>query len=90
MDTRSAHKAIPMANGILTQLNKSLELTLRDGLDGLEDFTLQMAYASTGAQFEILPVDDSAKNPMMAEGSSKLRIVNTSVAAPATRQKRRA
>lgn len=48
-----------MANGILDQLNKSLELTLREGLAGLEDFTLQMAYASAGEQFEILSIDDS-------------------------------
>ncbi|MCF6338240.1 MAG: hypothetical protein L3J84_09875 [Gammaproteobacteria bacterium] len=42
--------------------DKSLEITLRDCLDGLEDFTLQMAYATTHAQFEILSIDDLAKS----------------------------
>jgi hypothetical protein len=90
MDTRTAHRATLMANnGILSQLNKALELTLRDSLDGLEDFTLQMAYAYAGAQFEILPVDDSTKNNMMTD-SSKLQIVNTTVTAPAILSKKRA
>ncbi len=46
-----------MANGILKQLNSSLETTLRDSLDGLEDFTLQMAYASASMTFEILSTE---------------------------------
>ena len=49
-----------MANGILKRLNQSLEITVQDSLDGLEDFTLQMAYATTGAQFEILSIDSIA------------------------------
>lgn len=53
-----------MANGMLNQLNKSLEVTLRDGLYALEDFTLQMAYAGSCAQFEILSIDDSATKPV--------------------------
>jgi len=52
-----------MANGILNQLNKSLEITMRDGLYALEDFTLQMAYANPCAQLEILSIDDAATNP---------------------------
>ena len=50
-----------MANGILKQLNRSLELTLRDSLDGLEEFTLMMAYASPGESFEILSIDRSTE-----------------------------
>lgn len=48
-----------MANGILKQLNQSLEINVRDSLDGLEDFTLQMAYTGSGAQFEILSVNQA-------------------------------
>jgi hypothetical protein len=49
-----------MANGNLKRLNQSLEITVQDSLDGLEDFTLQMAYATTDAQFEILSIDSVA------------------------------
>ena len=48
-----------MANGILKQLNQSLEINVRDSLDGLEDFTLQMAYTGSGAQFDILSIDSA-------------------------------
>ncbi len=53
-----------MANGTLPDnpLSKSLEITLRDCLDGLEDFTLQMAYATTHAPFEILSISDATKS----------------------------
>jgi hypothetical protein len=78
-----------MANGILNQPNKSLEITLRDYLDGLEDFTLQMAYASTGAQFKILPVDDSATG--VAETNiAELTLVDTAAPEPAAHLKRQA
>lgn len=51
-----------MANGILKQLNQSLEITVRDSLDGLEDFTLQMAYATTGEHFEILSIEGTTSS----------------------------
>ncbi len=54
---RMAHDTLPD-----NPLGKSLEITLRDCLDGLEDFTLQMAYATTHAQFEILSIGDVTKN----------------------------
>ena len=46
-----------MANGILKNLNRSLEITLRDNLDGLQEFTLMMAATSIRPQFETLPVE---------------------------------
>lgn len=52
-----------MANGILKQLNQSLEITVQDGLDGLADFTLQLAYASNGGQFEILSIGNANTKP---------------------------
>ncbi len=63
---RQTHRVpnIRMANDTLPDnpSGKSLEITLRDCLDGLEDFTLQMAYATTHAQFEILAIGDVIKN----------------------------
>lgn len=46
-----------MANGILENLNRSLEINLRDNLDGLKEFTLMMASTSVRPQFETLPVE---------------------------------
>ena len=45
-----------MANDINNKLNRSLELTLRDSLDGLEDFTLMMASTSLAPRYEILAI----------------------------------
>ncbi|MBL1278139.1 MAG: hypothetical protein COB30_018845 [Ectothiorhodospiraceae bacterium] len=52
-----------MANGITNKLNRSLELTLRDSLDGLEEFTLMMASASLPPQFETLTITPVPKKP---------------------------
>ena len=88
-NTKGAHRALFMANGIPNQLNKSLEISLRDGLDGLEDFTLQMAYASTGAQFEILPVNELATG--VAETNvTKLTLASATAPEPVIQQKRHA
>ncbi len=63
---RQTHRARNkrMANDTLPDnpLSKSLEITLRDCLDSLEDFTLQMAYATPHAQFEILSISDATKS----------------------------
>ena len=71
-----------MSNGILNKPNQSLEITLRDSLDGLEDFTLMMAYASTRSEFEIptikypqsLPAAPDAQRPQQ---SARLTVVDT-------------
>ena len=44
-----------MANGILKNLNQSLEIILRDTHDGMKEFTLAMAASSLHPKFEILP-----------------------------------
>lgn len=76
-----------MANGILKQLNQSLEITVQDGLDGLADFTLQLAYAASGAHFEILSIDEATKT------SPSLRLVDAPIvdsdSQPNTRRRRR-
>lgn len=46
-----------MANGILKTLNRSLEISLRDNLDGLKEFTLMMASRSVRPPFEIIPAE---------------------------------
>ncbi|MDT8384895.1 MAG: hypothetical protein RRB22_10795 [Gammaproteobacteria bacterium] len=46
-----------MANGILKTLNRSLEISLRDNLDGLREFTLMMASRSVRPPFEVLPAE---------------------------------
>jgi len=86
---RSKH----MANGIpFNQPDKSLEITLQDSLDGLEDFTLQMACSATGAQFEILSIDnatDSENN--LSVKPAPLTLATTSANnhfQPATRRRR--
>jgi hypothetical protein len=84
-----------MANGILTQLNQSLEITVQDGLDGLADFTLQLAYARTGAQFKILsdnpPLPSEINSP---KNLATLTLVDTPIAdthsQPVTRRQRHA
>lgn len=55
-----------MANGILKTLNRSLEISLRDNLDGLKEFTLMMASRSVRPPFEILPAEPrpSATDPV--------------------------
>lgn len=71
-----------MSNGILNKPNQSLEITLRDSLDGLEDFTLMMAYASTRSAFEIPTIkypqnqaaDGAAQRP---QPSTRLTVVDT-------------
>jgi hypothetical protein len=52
-----------MANGILKNLNRSLEITLRDNLDGLTEFALMMASTSVRPQYEILPVERKHSTP---------------------------
>jgi len=80
---RQTHRARNkrMANDTLPDnpLSKSLEITLRDCLDGLEDFTLQMAYAATSTQFEILSIGDTtdSKNNLPAK-PTPLTLVNIS------------
>lgn len=71
-----------MSNGILNKLNQSLEITLRDSLDGLEDFTLMMAYASTRSSFEnpaiIYPPSQSmAPDEQRPQQSAQLTMVDT-------------
>ncbi len=58
---------------------KLLEITLQDSLDGLEDFTLQIAYAATSTQFEILFIGDTtdSKNNLPTK-PTPLTLVNTS------------
>lgn len=69
-----------MANGILKHLNQSLEPALRDSLDNLEEFTLMMAYASTGEQFDILSVErvpaPTILNNVVNLHPTKLHLVN--------------
>lgn len=65
-----------MANGILKNLNRSLELTLSDNLDGLKEFTLMMAAASVRPQHEILPAEHvTPTNPECS--SAPLRLIDT-------------
>ncbi len=61
--------------------DKSLEITLQDSLDGLEDFTLQMAYATTGLQFEIIAIGNATdgENNLPAK-PTPLTLVTASIA----------
>jgi len=87
-----------MANSIpFNQPDKSLEITLQDGLDGLEDFTLQMACSATGEQFDILSIsttvnsenDQSDENNLSAK-PTPFTLVTTSISSqPTTRRQRR-
>ncbi len=84
-----------MAKGILKQLNQSLEITVRDSLDGLEDFTLQVAYAASGAQFEILSIDIAPSSEKHSPAKpAALTLVDTPAAdasaQPTNRRQRRA
>jgi len=83
-----------MANGILENLNRSLEITLRDNLDGLKEFTLMMASASVRPQFEKLPVERKINAPSQAQSSPPLTLIDTqsaeTVASMHDQQKRRA
>lgn len=67
-----------MANGILKNLNRSLEINLRDNFDGLTEFTLMMAATSLRPQFEILPAEhkpDTAVN--LQPSAPSLTLLNT-------------
>jgi hypothetical protein len=67
-----------MANGILKNLNRSLEITLRDNLDGLTEFALMMASASVRPEYEILSVErkhSAPPNPQPA--TPELNLVDT-------------
>jgi hypothetical protein len=69
-----------MTDGILKNLNRSLEITLRDNLDGLTEFALMMASASVRPQFEILPVErkhNAPSNPQPA--TPVLSLVDTPI-----------
>jgi len=67
-----------MANGILKNLNRSLEITLRDNLDGLKEFTLMMAATSVRPQYEVVPVKHST--PLKPERSSPpLALLDTTI-----------
>ena len=83
-----------MANGILKNLNQSLEITLRDNLDGLKEFTLAMAAASLRPQFELLPVENkpNAATKPQATTAPKLSLLDTQIneALPRIRTQRRA
>ncbi|NOX92617.1 MAG: hypothetical protein GXP18_09275 [Gammaproteobacteria bacterium] len=59
---RDAHNKRMANDTSFHQPDKLLEIILQDNLDGLEDFTLQMAYVTTGVQFEILSIGDAANN----------------------------
>jgi len=51
--------------------DKSLEITLQNSLDGLEDFILQVAYATTApanTQFEILSIGDTTDSENSLSG----------------------
>lgn len=67
-----------MANGILKNLNRSLEITLRDNLDGLKEFTLMMASASVRPQYEVVTVEHTT--PVKPECSSpSLTLLDTTI-----------
>lgn len=68
-----------MANGILKNLNQSLEVTLRDNLDGRTEFTLMMAAASLRPQFEVLPVENLTP-PKSQPALSALTLVDSQMA----------
>ncbi len=53
--------------------HQALELTLHDGLDRLEEFTLMLAFQGSGSQFEVLsitPPAAPATPPSRREGGS--------------------
>lgn len=66
-----------MANGILENLNRSLEITLRDNLDGLKEFTLMMAATSVRPQFEKLPAERKIDAPSHVQSSPPLSLIDT-------------
>ena len=83
-----------MANGILENLNRSLEITLRDNLDGLKEFILMMASTSVRPQFEKLPAERKIDAPSQAQSSPPLSLVDTqpteTIASMPDQQKKRA
>ena len=76
-----AHSKRMNDNNPLDLPDKSLEITLQDSLDGLEDFTLQMAYATTGVQFEIISIEGATddENNLPAE-PTPLTLITSSIA----------
>ena len=86
-----------MSNGYLNKHNHSLEITLRDSLDGLEDFTLMMAYASTRSSFEIQSIkypqsqSTAPDSPQLNQPAPLTLLVDTEpYPAEQSRQRRRA
>jgi len=80
--------ATHMANGILNRLNQSLEITLRDGLDGLQEFALMMAATSLRPHYEILP--GTCKPSSVQRKRPEISLIEPLITpSPATRNQKR-
>ena len=56
-------------------INKRLEVTLRDGLDRLEDFTLGLAYGVGGKLFEKVSLESQTISDSRADGKVNNKVI---------------